>query len=281
MAILQALRQRARRRLLSSGGLSALDWLPVQLMLGFAKGDTGVLDRLGNVTLEYDPRSVIGRQLFVSGAFEDREIRFFQKLLSTIDQPVVLDVGANLGVHALSWAKSHAGSRIFAFEPSRQTLAFLRRNVEQNGLSGQVEVIEQALSDTCGIAEFFHCEDDAYSSLRDTRRKRVVDKYRVKLNTIDQFVQSKELARVDLIKIDVEGLEREVLVGGERVLKDLRPHLFVEIYGGTDSNPDPGGTIEFVRSRGFDAFVLNNGVPEPYIAHSDAFFNYYFRPIPD
>ena len=280
MAVLQAIRQRARRRLLSPAGLPALDWWPVQRVLGFQRSGMGVVDRLGDVRLEYDPRTVIGGQLFVLGAFEEREIRFFARLLSTLDAPVVLDAGANLGLHAISWAKSRPSARLFAFEPSRRTLNFLRHNVELNGLGARIEVIEEALSDHRGTGEFFHCEDDAYSSLRDTRRQRVVDTYQVIIGTIDDFVQSRALARVDLIKIDVEGFEREVLLGGERVMKEFRPHLFVEIFGGTHSNPDPAGTINFVRSRGYDAFVLKDGMPEPYITHSDAFFNYYFRPTP-
>jgi FkbM family methyltransferase len=249
----------------------------MQAILGFEKRGDVVLDKLGDVRLEYDPHSVIGNKLFVSGQFEEYEIRFFSDLLKQFGAPVVLDVGANIGLHSIRWATSCPSLRAYAFEPSRETLQMVRNNVKRSGHSARIEVIPQAVSDRVGVGEFFHCEDDAYSSLRDTRRKRVVDSYQVDITTIDSFIFGRGLSKVDLVKIDVEGFEREVLMGGVRTLSEFRPHLFVEIFAGANSNPDPEGTVDFVQSLGYDAYVFKDGVPWPFVRHSDAFFNYYFR----
>ena len=48
--------------------------------------------------------------------------------------------------------------------------------------------------------------------------------YKVKLKTLDSF----NFSRVDLIKIDVEGMELEVLKGSKKILKDLKPIIFYE-----------------------------------------------------
>lgn len=276
---MSGLRRKLRRRLAHRLDDSVGDSRVLQLLLGFKKTNRGVIDKLGSISLEYDPHSVIGNMLFVSGAFEESEFLFFKEILTRISQPVVFDVGANIGVHAIGWARACPRARIYAFEPSKATFELLRENVDRNNVGESVELIPGAISNHIGVGEFFSCEDDAYSSLRDTDRKRVLESFPVTITTIDAFVDSRNLSKIDLIKIDVEGFEREALEGGQRTLRKLRPHLFVEIFGGKSSNPDPAGTVEFVRSLGYEAFVLRNGIPEAYVQHSDALFNYYFRPL--
>jgi len=250
----------------------------MQAALGFEKHGAVILDKLDRARLEYDPRSDIGNNLFLYGQFEETEIRFFADLLQRIDTPVVLDIGANIGLHSIKWASSCPSLRAYAFEPSRQTFSMVRNNVDRTGTSARIEVIPQAVSNHVGVGKFFHCEDDAYSSLTDTRRKRVIDSYQVDVTTLDAFVFGRRLPKVDFVKIDVEGFEQQVLLGGARTLRELRPHLFVEIYAGTNSNPDPEGTVEFVRSADYEAFVFKDGIPQPFVQHSDKFYNYYFRP---
>lgn len=278
MPTVPGIQRKLRERLAPRLGATMFDSIVMQTMLGFEKRGAVVLDKLDQAGLEYNPRSVIGNKLFVYGQFEEKEIQFFSDLLLQSDAPVVLDIGANIGLHAIRWAGSCPSLRAYAFEPSRQTLSMIRNNVDRTGHSARIEVIPQAVSDQVGSGEFFHCEDDAYSSLRDTRRKRVVDSYQVDITTIDAFVFARGLSRVDLVKIDVEGFEGEVLMGGVRTLRQFRPHLFVEIFAGAHSNPDPQGTVEFVQSVGYDAYVFKDGRPQPFIRHSDEFFNYYFRP---
>lgn len=278
MLTVSGLQRKLRERLAPRFGAAIFDSIVMQAMLGFEKRGAVVLDKLDQARLEYDPRSVIGNKLFIFGQFEEKEIQFFSHLLRQFDSPVVLDIGANIGLHSIRWATSCPSLRAYAFEPSRQTFSMVRNNVDRTGHSARIEVIPQAVSDQVGVGQFFHCEDDAYSSLRDTRRKRIVDSYQVDITTIDAFVFGRGLAKVDLVKIDVEGFEREVLLGGVRTLRELRPHLFVEIFAGANSNPDPEGTVEFVQSLGYDAFVFKDGVRWPFVRHSDKFFNYYFRP---
>jgi len=278
MSMVSGIQRKLRKRLVSRFGTAIFDSIVLQALLGFERRGTVVLDKLDQARLEYDPHSVIGNQLFIFGQFEEKEIRFFADLLRQFSAPVVLDIGANIGLHAITWATSCPSLRAYAFEPSRQTLAMTRNNVARAGHSARIEVIPQAVSDQVGVGEFFHCEDDAYSSLRDTLRKRVVDSYQVDITTIDAFVSGRRLSKVDLVKIDVEGFEREVLTGGLRTLREFHPHLFVEIFAGANSNPDPEGTVELVQSVGYDAYVFKDGGPQPFVRHSDDFYNYYFRP---
>ncbi len=258
--------------------MAFFDSAVIPSVLGFKKRGKAIFDKLTDVGLEYDPLSVIGKKLFESGQFEEDEIRFFAKLLGNREAPVVLDIGANIGLHSIRWAAACPTLRSYAFEPSRETLTMLRNNVVQSGHAPRIEVIPMAVADRQGAGNFFHCVDDAYSSLRDTHRKQVETSYQVDITTIDSFVSGRRLSKIDLVKIDVEGLELEVLNGAIETLRRLRPHLFVEIFAGTHSNPDPEGTINRVRLLGYEPYIFQNGAPKPFVRHSDEFYNYYFCP---
>ena len=249
-----------------------------QLALGFTARGTTVVDLIKGLQIEYEYGSDIGSKLFRNRRFETREIEFFQELLQRHrGTPVVLDVGANIGLHSMSWAATRADVQVFAFEPSPATAITLERNVARNGLGDRIEIVRAAVSDHEGTAVLLECDDNAYSSLKDTGRKNVIGSVEVPTLTLDQFVERRQIPELALIKVDVEGLETEVLSGAERTLRTLRPDLFVEIYGGTKSNPDPSATVELVRSFGYEALVLIDGHPTPYKRHDDANYNYYFR----
>ncbi len=247
----------------------------VQRLLGFRKNGSCVIDTVQGLSVEYAYDSAIGRDLFYSGHVEEVEISFVISALND-EKPVIMDIGANIGFHSLRWAQGISGAVIFAFEPSPWTFAVLSRNVERNSLSHRITVVPEAVSNSYGYSVFFQCEDNAFSSLKDTKRKKIVHSCEVPVTSIDNFVNKNGMDKISLIKIDVEGLEKEVILGGDTTIRNHLPDLFVEIYGGTDSNSDPAGTVDLIRSFGYKAFSLRCGKAVPYSGHSDDFYNYYF-----
>lgn len=142
----------------------------VQLLLNFAKKDSTVIDELGPIIMEDDYNSSIGNALFFSGYFEEQEIAFFLNKLSQDNEPVILDVGANIGLHTVRWAKAFSKTKIFSFEPSPDTRNILERNIVRNKIYKKVTIVPQAVSNIPGNANFLCCEDNDYSSLKDTQR---------------------------------------------------------------------------------------------------------------
>ncbi len=270
------LNRRIRRHLKSLAWDNLFNYKLVQILLGFTKNGLIIVDNLQNIKIEYSCSSVIGNELFFSGFFEENEIIFFTNKLAIDDEPVILDVGANIGLHTIKWLKSIPKATAFAFEPSPETRDFLERNISRNSLTGSVVVVPQAVSEKSGYETFFCCDDNAYSSLKDTQRKKVISSLQVPVTTIDEFVEAHSLYKISLIKIDVEGFEREVILGAINTLKTLKPDLFVEIYGGRNSNSDPEGTVRLICSLGYQAYVLINGVLRQFENHSDSNYNYYF-----
>jgi len=167
------------------------------------------------------PRSGSGALIYYQGLSEPETARFLARVL----QPgmIFLDVGAHFGeytVMAARWVGS--SGRVHAFEPQPSTFALLESNVAANGLEN-VRLNCCAVADCDGEATFWERTEPASSSLssggpRDYAVRRA---YRVPVRTLDSYCGQHGLLP-DLIKVDVEGAERLVLLGA-RELCSLPP----------------------------------------------------------
>lgn len=225
--------------------------------------------------VDIEPRSAIGHTIRRTGGFEEAEIEIAAALYAVhYSGRHILDVGANIGMHSLAWSRL---APVIALEPAPATYARLQANIATNGLQDRIRAVQTAAGDTVGEVEFFVAKDSAFSSLKDTRRQEILDRVTVPCTTLDALAG--DLPPVGLLKVDVEGWERSVIVGADRLLRRDRPVLFVEIYEGTDSNPDPEGTVKDICAYGYEPFVYVRDVGLlPYERHSDDHQNYFFIP---
>lgn len=226
--------------------------------------------------ISYEINSDIGDALYFKGVFEKRELKLLTDLIDSIESPVIFDIGANIGLHSIAFANSNTSSMIYSFEPSIITSEILKKNIKIKEIENQINFFDYALSDHLGKASFFHTDDNAYSSLKDTKRKKIVNTIEVVLMTIDEFVKRESLRRLDLVKIDVEGLDTEVIKGGIFSFQKFKPEIFIEIYKGVNSNPNPVETINLLKEIGYKVFVIIDGKINPYYNHSDKYYNYLF-----
>lgn len=136
---------------------------------------------------------------------------------------VFVDVGAYSGIYTVLACVANPELRVVAFEPNPFKLPQLRSNVAANGLRDRVTVIGEALSSGSGTAALSIPRDDSTASLTGAGPGDQV---------VDVVVTTGDLAldglRVGLVKIDVEGLETEVLAGMSRILSIHRPKVIAE-----------------------------------------------------
>jgi FkbM family methyltransferase len=184
---------------------------------------------------------------------------------------VVADVGGNIGYYAI-WLSTVAFSsgHVYTFEPSLETLQFLRNNLKVNNISN-AEVIESACGDHIGTTDFFIANHHHCSSLHaDWARAGEADarKVTVPMTTLDAFFAPETARRAPgFIKIDIEGGGTHALPGCRRLLREARPFLLIESH-----MPDEDQAISNVLTQ-FDyrGYRLNDGkwVQKPQATHPD------------
>ncbi len=140
---------------------------------------------------------------------------------------VVYDVGANVGIYSLlASLRVGASGMVYAFEPLKRNLQYLRRHLELNNVQNCL-ILETAVGNIEGTRRFSAASWD-FSMGRLSAEGEIL----VPSTTLDSCIYGeKGLRPPNIIKIDVEGAEFEVLQGASRALSELRPAIFLEIHG--------------------------------------------------
>lgn len=177
---------------------------------------------LGDLEMHIDTRYLVERIAW-TGAYEPELQHYIRRRLPA--GAVALDIGANVGAVTLGLAKQ-AGphGRVHAFEPAPPNRSRLAANLALNpGLARRVEVHPFALGTV--PATLYWVEEPGNPGngwLRDS------GEVPVPVKTLDDVVPELDLPRLDLIKIDVEGMEEAVLRGGRDTLLRWKPALYFE-----------------------------------------------------
>lgn len=143
---------------------------------------------------------------------------------------VIFDVGSSGGYFLGKAAPHFARARYHHFEPRPEAAAALKDAIARLGTDSEVHPM--ALADVPGKTKFAVMEHGDASSLLVTTRgvgSKIVREIEVNLQTLDDVVARNQVARIGLLKIDVEGAEKRVLVGGLRTLSDLTTSVILEI----------------------------------------------------
>ena len=189
--------------------------------------------------------AVIGRSLQVYGEFCEDDVRLFRSVVRP--GHTVLDIGANIGCHTLALA-AMVGSqgRVLAFEPQRTMFQILCANLALNGLDN-VEPHQAALGAEPGTLRMPRLR---YGNPGHFGAFSFVTPPDGHLLPYDPDAEEETVARVALddldlpacqfMKIDVEGMEDEILDGAERTIRRRPPVLYVE-------NNHRGRSPELVR----------------------------------
>jgi FkbM family methyltransferase len=138
---------------------------------------------------------------------------------------VVYDVGANVGFYTLLAAViAGPGGRVYSFEPLPRNLAILRRHVQLNHLEN-VEIFDGAVSDSAGTAHFSTQNIPEMGFISST------GDLEVRTFALDELLAAGRLRPPDVIKIDVEGAERDVFEGARKLLAEHRPTIMLATHG--------------------------------------------------
>ena len=185
----------------------------------------------------------------------ERELRLLPRLLSP--GGVFVDVGASFGIYTLIGSRlcGEAG-RVFAFEPARRTFEILRNNIKRNRMTN-VTTMGVALSADHETTLLYHHPDSSRNSLGKPADV-CGEPEKVETRTLDSILMNLQVAKVDLIKADVEGAEELVLRGAIKTLADSRPAILFEVN--PEATRDIGlrteGAWKVMEGLGYRFFVL-------------------------
>lgn len=222
----------------------------------------------GSTYLLHPGNDLINRTLRAGTVWEGGTLHIAQLLLQGVERPVVLDIGANLGAFAVPIGQLLAprGGQLHAFEPQRMVFYQLCANLLVNRLS-HCQAHAMALGNQVGALEVplldpAHCDNLGAVSLEATRSQQQwrgqagMVTTTVPLATLDSL---HTLPQAHLIKIDVEGMELEVVQGAQAYLaRSHYPPLLFEVWGDYEAAfiPKRERLLELVRSLGYQTWVL-------------------------
>lgn len=165
----------------------------------------------------------IGKAIEKYGEYSEGEVDLFRQLCGNGD--VIVEVGANIGAHTL--VLSHIvgdQGRVYAFEPQRIVFQTLCANMAINSITN-VECFHAAVASSSGnihLPDIRYDIEGNYGGFDVGRFKEGIKVPQVALNG---FL---EISRLKLLKVDVEGMEYEVIAGAKDIINRFRPALYIE-----------------------------------------------------
>ncbi|MGZ3710862.1 MAG: FkbM family methyltransferase, partial [Bdellovibrionota bacterium] len=186
------------------------------------------------LVMECDLRDHIQQQIYFFGAYEPVEIN----LLLSLIQPgsTIVDAGANIGFYSLMMAqKAGPSGEVHAFEPIPETFALLTRHVSLNKNIGKIHANRLALWNKTETLQFNLGEQHehncgGYSAASGEKGGRMVSCNAV---TLSEYFRAAGLARLDVLKMDIEGAELSALEGALELIGRFRPIICLEVCRST------------------------------------------------
>ncbi|MGV6817929.1 MAG: FkbM family methyltransferase [Thiotrichales bacterium] len=179
-----------------------------------------------------------------------------QRMLEDISQHlpkdgVFVDVGANIGNHSL-FVSLYTEVRVYAFEPNPSAVNIFRRNIELNGVEDSVVIVECGIGETTQQASIdFPLDNNAgAASLSPSRDGDIL------IQPLKAALPQ-DISRIDVIKIDVEGMETAVINGAIDLIKRFRPLIYAE----AKNDKERGLIDELLSPLGYQRTQVFNWTP--------------------
>ena len=134
----------------------------------------------------------------------------------------IVDCGANIGMTSLYLASKYPSARIYSIEADPDNFALLRENTASET---RITPIHACIVATPQATVFFDNQGPAWGRQSSTTGKGIG----IPGITIDELMSRFSIGRIDLLKMDIEGAEREVLAAGHYL--DAVQHIVAELHG--------------------------------------------------
>ena len=210
----------------------------------------------------------VGFQILQTSSFDQPEIDFALHLLQSRKEQhgsgvVAIDCGANIGVHTVEWAQYMSGwGEVIAFEAQERVFYALAGNIIMNNCfnAKAIWAAVGASNGQIGVPVPDYLSPSSFGSLEiiETKNNEFIGQqinYKNLQQTQMMSIDEMKLTRVDLIKIDIEGMEIQALNGAKDTIRTAKPHLIIEKIKSNESEIN-----EFLTNYGYKIFPLGMNI---------------------
>jgi len=192
------------------------------------------------VNLQTDYAEIFGNRLFLGkkglalsishyGKYEETEAKIMEQKISKGD--IVVDAGANIGLHTLNMAKIVGKTgKVFAFEPEITNFEILKKNIKLNNYTN-IFAEHKAVGEKDGTAILYTSNHPGMHKIN-SKPQYSKDELSVDIISLDNFFNKNHIQpKIDFVKMDVEGFELSVLIGMKNILKNNKNiKILLELY---------------------------------------------------
>lgn len=176
---------------------------------------------LPNAQDDYVQRVILKGRNF----YEARQLAQIEAFGIVGPKSVVCDIGANIGNHSVYFSQVMGAAKVLAFEPMPHCFSTLCSNILLNHIEDRVFAYDCLIGAETGFGEMLRFNP---RNLGTTAYAAKVGG-KVPLFALDDALEPSDVAGLDIIKIDVEGMQMDVLMGAEAILTKRKPALWVGV----------------------------------------------------
>ena len=205
---------------------------------------------------------MISRMLSTGERYESHIFDICEVLLVPTDN--VIDIGANIGVHTITFASLVKLGTVTAFEPSGVMFNLLQKNILDNGVKNAF-VYKYAIEDKFGV-NYISTEDFSKSE-PNTGNQRITN------NSSGENVMSFQLdyfkfESVKLVKMDIQGSELRAINGMQSFILKNRPFIILEVeeFQLRQQKTSSEELLQRLFDLGFVVFRINSSYPADHLA---------------
>lgn len=234
-----------------------------------------------DLKMKLDLDEWIQQQIYFLGYFDPRGIRYIKNQL--YEGEVFVDIGANVGAYSLVASRLVGKSgKVIAFEPASKTFLRHTKNIIMNGLTNIILERKAVLDKNTQIDIYISTRHNMGMSsiFHHASESGVTEK--VETISLDEYAEKKNISKISLVKIDIEGSEMLALRGMRKIIEQFRPRILIELKEETLSGSDyqVNDIIEFLIHAGYEKFIIDEqgNVSNDLKQQPGNYHNYLFLP---
>lgn len=240
-----------------------LGWLASERETPFIRRDVRDFELVLDMT---DPG--ISKELILFGTREDKLATVFEaEVESACDEaidPIIVDIGANIGYFSVMMANAAPNAEIVAIEPVERNVELLRENIEHNDVDDRISIHQCAIGPESGTGELRLSERSNVHRI--TASDGVVDDHartiEVPMESLDRFLDDRDVPpeNVTVVRMDLEGYELSVLEGMSTVLCGQGPTvIYLEVHPRVLGRIGVRRIGTILKDHGFEVVAVESG----------------------